>query len=216
MSKLIIRPFKASDRQAVQDICADTADKGEPVENFFPDRESISDLISSYYTDFESESLFVAEDKGQVIGYIMGCFDNRRYGLAMTWMLIPKALFKAFKNGIFFKHQFWGLIGGMMQNWPRLFAWRKQSFHSHVGHLHIGVAKNFRHQHIGNQLLGALLNYAKGRHIEAITASVNSGNQSAMKFFENSKFEIADRYPMVMYQAGTLVKYESLLYVKKI
>ncbi len=216
MSNLIIRPFTKSDTQAVRDICADAADRGERVENFYPDRESITDLLCGYYTDYEPQSLFVAQQDGRVVGYIMGCFDNRRYGLAMTWIIIPKALFKAFKRGVFFQQQFWALIAGMLQNWPRLFAWRKESFHSHAGHFHIGIAKDFRGQHIGPKLMEALSTYAKGQHVTSLSASVHDGNISAVKFFEKAKFKIIQRYPMRMYQGGKYVDYQSLLYVKEI
>ncbi len=216
MSNVIIRSFAPADRQSVRDICADTADKGEPVEDFFPDRESITDLLCAYYTDYEPQSVFVAEKDGVIAGYVMGCFDNRRYGLAMTWILIPKALWKAFCNGVFFKRQFWGIMAGMVRNWPRLFAWRKQSFHSHEGHLHIGITKAFRNQQIGAKLVNALFDHAKTRHIDALAASVHDGNPSAMKFFERAGFQITECYPMIMYNKGDYVPYQSLLYVKKV
>ena len=216
MSNVIIRPFALTDRKTVRDICADTADKGEPVENFFPDRESVTDLLSVYYTDHEPQSLFVAEQDGKVVGYVMGCFDNRRYGLAMMWIIVPKALWKAFRNGVFFKEQFWGIMAGMMQNWPRLFAWRKKSFHSHEGHLHIGIAKDYRNQGIGEKLVDALSACARKRHVEVLVASVHDGNPSAMKFFERAGFNVVERYPMVMCQNGQYVQYQSLLYVKKV
>ena len=61
MSNLIIRQFLPKDREALRTICCDTADMGEPIEHFFPERESAADLLTAYYTDFEPESTFVAE-----------------------------------------------------------------------------------------------------------------------------------------------------------
>ncbi len=216
MSNVIIRPFTPEDRQSVRDICADTADKGEPVENFFPDRESLTDLLCGYYTDFEPGSVLVAEDNGRIIGYILGCFDNRRYGLAMMFVILPKAMVKAFCRGVFFSRQFWGIVSGMLRNWPRLLSWRKQSFHSHEGHLHIGVAKAARHLHIGSQLVDGFLTYARTQHVKTLSASVHSGNTAAMRFFEKCQFELTERFPMVMYANGEYVQYHSLHYVKKI
>lgn len=216
MSNDIIRDYKPTDRLAVRRICGDTADKGGPVENFFPDRDCIVDVLCAYYTDYEPQSLFVAEHENQVVGYVMSCMDNRRYGLAMIFIIIPKALLKAFVRGVLFKSQFWRLLGGTMQNWPRLFAWRKKSFHSHTGHVHLGIFKEFRSRHLGTQLLDQILVYAKKHHIESLCASVHDGNEKAARFFEKHQFTKVEKNPMVMYYAGKLVKYHSLLYVKKI
>lgn len=216
MSNVIIRGYKASDRQAVRGICGDTADKGGPVENFFTERDCIVDVLCAYYTDYEPQSLFVAEHDSHVIGYVMSCMDNRRYGLAMAFIIIPKALLKAFVRGVLFEAQFWCLLGGMMQNWPRLFAWRKKSFHSHTGHIHLGISKEYRARYLGVKLLDEILTHAKKQHIETLCASVHDGNVSAVRFFEKQQFTMMEKNPMVMYYAGKLVKYHSLLYVKKV
>src|SRR3989442_159990 len=46
-----VRLYEPRDRAAVREICCDTADSGEPVETFFPDREGFADVLTRYYTD---------------------------------------------------------------------------------------------------------------------------------------------------------------------
>ncbi|MDP3143475.1 MAG: GNAT family acetyltransferase, partial [Candidatus Omnitrophota bacterium] len=65
-----IRHFKPADRDAVRKICCDTAFMGEPAENFFDDRKIFADVAISYYTDYEPESLFIAENEQEIIGYL--------------------------------------------------------------------------------------------------------------------------------------------------
>src|SRR4051812_28964515 len=130
-----IRPFNKADRNVIRKICCDVADRGEPIENIFPDREFAADLLTSYYTDYEPESSFVAEADGQVVAYINGCMDNRRYGLAVLFLIVPKLLIKGLMRGVFFRHEFKQMVKAMLKNWRRIFIWRKQSFHSHQGHL---------------------------------------------------------------------------------
>ena len=216
MSNVIIRGFQAGDREAVRTICCDTADRGKPIERFFPDRQCAADLLTGYYTDYEPSSTFVAQAQGRVVGYIDGCFDNRRYGLVMFWILIPRALFQGFKNGTLFRREFWRMAGAMLGNWPRLFAWRKQSFHSHQGHVHISIAEGFRGQHIGEQLMEAFFNYARTKGVGEISASVHDGNTAACRFLERIGFEVKEHYPMVMARGDVWERYNSLLYVKKI
>jgi ribosomal protein S18 acetylase RimI-like enzyme len=151
-----------------------------------------------------------------MVGYINGCMDNRRYGLVMFWLLMPSLLIKAFKRGIFFRPEIRQLFGGMLRNWRRIFVWRKKSFHSHQGHLHIGVAGDFRSQRVGRNLLNALADHARDMGIAQLAASVHDANKAAVVFFETQGFVVRERYPMVQIRDGKEEHYHSLLYVKTI
>ncbi|MFT3922049.1 MAG: hypothetical protein QM778_05910 [Myxococcales bacterium] len=79
MSSVIrVRPYESRDREVVRDICWQTAQSGEQVEREYPDRESWVDMYTSYYTDEEPQSCFVAvSDSDRVLGYLLGCVDTR-------------------------------------------------------------------------------------------------------------------------------------------
>ncbi len=216
MSNVIIRSFRPGDRNAVCTICCDSADKGEPIERTLADREWAADLLTKYYTDYEPSSTFVAEDNGKVVGYILGCFDNRRYGLVMLFIIIPWLLVKGLTRGVFFTSQFWGVVAAGVHNWRRLFHWRKTSFHSHQAHLHVGIAKGHRGHHVGRQLVETLVSYAKTKGVHELTASVHDSNQAACRFFEHAGFKVQDSHPMIMRRGDALERYTALLYVKKI
>jgi len=216
MNNINIRPYKAEDRASLRTLCCDVADRGSPIENFFHDRDVAGDLLTKYYTDYEPESTFVAICDGRLVGYINGCMDNRRHGLVMFWILTPGILIKAFKRGIFFRPDIHQMIGGMLRNWRRVFTWRKKSFHSHLGHLHIGIAKDFRGQQLGQKLINSLADYAAGLGVSEIAASVHDANKLAGTFFEAQGFVVRERYPMVLVRDGKEEHYHSLLYVKTI
>ena len=216
MNKINIRAYRTEDRQALRTLCCDVADRGGPIENFFPDRDVAADLLTKYYTDYEPQSTFVAFCEGRIIGYINGCTDNRRYGLVVFWLLMPPLLVKAFKHGIFFRPEIRQLLRGILKNWRRIFVWRKSSFHSHQGHLHIGIAGDFRGQQVGRNLATTLLAYAAGSGVIELAASVHDANKSAGIFFEALGFVVRERYPMVLIRDGKEEHYHSLLYVKKI
>ena len=216
MNNINIRPYQTGDRAALRTLCCDVADRGLPIEHFFSDREVAADLLTKYYTDYEPESTFVAICNGRLVGYINGCTDNRRYGLVVFWLIMPLVLVKGFKRGLFLKPQIQQLLRGMLKNWRRIFVWRKKSFHSHQGHLHIGVAGDFRHQKIGRHLLKTLLDHAVHRGISEIAASVHESNQEAGVFFKAQGFTVRERAPMVQIRDGRQVHYHALLYVKAI
>jgi len=216
LTNINIRAYKLSDRLALRNLCCDVADRGGPIENFFPDREVAADLLTKYYTDIESPSTFIAECDGRLVGYINGCMDNRRHGLVMFWLLMPALLVKAFKKGLFFRSEIHQLLIGMSKNWRRIFVWRKKSFHSHQGHLHIGIAGDFRGQQVGQNLLKALMAHATKSGITELAASVHDGNKAAVAFFEKQGFVVKDQYPMILIREGKEEHYHSLFYVKKL
>ena len=213
---IVIRSYKSTDQASVRQICCDTADKGEAIERIFMDRECAADLLTGYYLTYEPQACFVALDDDKVIGYILASFDNRRYGLVMAFILIPAVIVKGFKKGLFFQRSLWVLVKGMIKNWRRLLAWRKESFHSHQAHMHIGVAHGYQRQQVGCRLVHAVLEYAKTQAIDEITASVHDGNTRACLFFDHLGFTIRQRYPMVVATERSIETYQSLLYVKKI
>jgi len=216
MNKINIRAYQVEDRQALRTLCCDVADRGAPIENFFSDRDVAADMLTKYYTDYEPQSTFVAQCDGHLIGYINGCMDNRRYGLAMFFLLMPAVLIKAFKRGLFFRSDIHQLLRGMLRNWRRIFVWRKKSFHSHQGHLHIGIMKDFRGQQVGQHLISTLVDHALGVGMGELAASVHDANKAAGAFFEAQGFVIRERYPMILIRDGKEEPYQSLLYVKTI
>ncbi|MDE2028641.1 MAG: GNAT family N-acetyltransferase [Candidatus Omnitrophica bacterium] len=216
MNKINIRAYNPGDRTALRNLCCDVADRGGPIENFFPDREVAADLLTRYYTDYEPESTFVATRENRLVGYVNGCTDNRRYGLVMFWLLGPAVLAKAFKRGLFFRPEIHQLLGTVLKNWRRIFVWRKRSFHSHQGHLHIGIAAEARGQQVGRQLVDILAAHAEGKGITELAASVHEANTAARHFFQKLGFTVAESYPMVAIRDGREEHYRSLLYVKSI
>lgn len=92
---VVIRPYRASDRAAIRQICNETADRGEPIEGLFGDRELVADLVTKYYTDAESQTSWMAEMEGQVVGYLTGALDTRVYHRALRWRIVPAALPRA-------------------------------------------------------------------------------------------------------------------------
>ncbi len=211
---VISRALKPQDIPLLRQLCCDVANRGKPVESIFPDRVLVADLLTNYYTRYEPSATFVAEAEGQVVGYINGCLDNRRYGLAMFWIIVPGVLLKAFKRGTFFNPIFWQHIAAMLRNWRRLFSWRRTSFNSHQGHMHIGIAETHRHQHIGERLVNALCDYARTKGAHEISASVHDANTAACRFFEKLGFTVRERHDMVVSHGHKIEQYQGLLYVK--
>ena len=211
-----IRPYFPKDRDIIRQLCCDVANRGKPIDSNFPDREIMADLLTIYYTDFEPSSSFIVELDGQCVGYLNGCLDNRRYGLVFFWLILPKLILKAIVRGVFFNHVLLRTCRVMSKNWRRLLVWRKYSFNSHIGHFHIGISQQVRHQHAGQQLVENFINYAKKNNVDLLSASVHSRNEVACAFFNKMGFSVKEKHPMVGIYQGQEEAYYSLEYVKQL
>jgi ribosomal protein S18 acetylase RimI-like enzyme len=49
----------------------------EPADWYWRHAESLAEIWTGYYTDYEAESTFVAVRNGGIIGYLTGCIDSR-------------------------------------------------------------------------------------------------------------------------------------------
>lgn len=95
-----IRSYSQSDRRAVRQVCADTGFLGRPIDGIFDDREVFADFFTRYYTDYEPENCFVAEDgdTGQVVGYLLGCLRYWRYGSISAGLLVAQIIPRVMKR----------------------------------------------------------------------------------------------------------------------
>lgn len=78
VSAVLIRPYSSQDRSAVREIACATAFMGRPLDRQYRDSESLADMLTAHYTDHEPENALIAEQEGEVIGYLLSCRDARR------------------------------------------------------------------------------------------------------------------------------------------
>lgn len=72
-----VRPYRPSDRDGVRRVCFETGYMGDPVAWQWRDAESFADLFSGWYTDHAGDdALVVADDRYEVVGYLLGCRDS--------------------------------------------------------------------------------------------------------------------------------------------
>ena len=192
----IIRPYAAGDRAALRRICCDTADAGRRVEAFFDDRELIADLLTNYYTDFEPESAWVAEQAGEVVGYLTGCRDTGRFRRIMFGRIAPQALFKAFWRGTWWAASTRRLIRCNLPTWWRLLGHRAIPLAGYPAHLHINLRPGMQGQGIGRQLINQFLAQLRAAGIPGVHLSAREDNMAALAFFEKRGFARLGRRPI--------------------
>ena len=203
----VVRLFQSQDRAAVREICCDTADSGRPVERFFPDREVFADLLTSYYTDIEPHASWVAvgrvpprgavsgdvacngtRGESEVVGYLTGCLNTRRFLRAMAWRIAPRAFVKALERGTVWHPLTLRLLSANLGNWLRGAFRRTVPLRDYPAHLHINLRRDFRGQRVGQHLLERFFEQVQQARVNGVHAGVSADNAAGRRFFESFGF----------------------------
>ena len=186
-----IRKYRLKDKKAVKEICADTGFLGEPIEKVMDERRFFSYISTAYYLEYEPESCFVMEDKGKVVGYLLGCKDSRReqrffklVALKTAGKMIKKYL-SAKYNASTRKIIKWLVFHKKVEE-PRA--------PRHYGHLHINLLKPYRNKTNGTKLMKAFFKYLINNNIPGVYAQTfDYKGAKAIKFFKKLGFKEYDR-----------------------
>ena len=185
MAEISVRPFRASDREQVREIACATGYMGEPADWYWRHRESFADIWTSYYTDEEPESLFVAADGSSVVGYLAGCVNTSRApspSAAVTRQMFRHLLIFRPGTAGFFWRSIWDVIrspgfpSGELSDprWP--------------AHLHIDLLPNARGRGAGGALMRAWFDRLRERRTAGCHLGTLAENRDAIAFFERVGF----------------------------
>jgi len=190
---VLIRLFEPKDLPALRHICCETADNGRPVESFFLDRSLIADFWTDYYAGYEPGSIWVAEKDGQVIGYLTGCLDEKKFMRTMARRVLPsiikKNIFRSFIwTPFFLKFVFSNFVAAARRyHKARVSDFRPQ------GHFHINLLPESRGEHAGGMLIERFKAQAKAARVQGFRIGVREDNAGGREFFEKLGFRAVDR-----------------------
>jgi GNAT superfamily N-acetyltransferase len=213
---LQIRAYEPRDRAAVRRICADTADGGQPVERFFPDREVIADLVTNYYVDFEPQSAWVVDKGDGVVGYLTGCLDTKRFKRVMIWRIGPKLFFKALVRGVFWHPQTLRLFRANIGLWLTGGHAAHPLVRDYPAHLHINLQDGFRGHGIGQDLVKTFCDYVVEAGVHGVHANVSADNPRACHFFEQLGFIEVYREPRMRKPDGSGAIQYTIMYARSL
>ena len=209
-----IRPYEPRDRKALRALCCDTADAGNPVDSFFPDREIFADLVTRYYTDIEPASSWVAECDGHFAGYLNGCLDTRAFEHSMAFRLLPQLAAKALFRRTTWQAPARAFLALNLPLWLRS-AKPDPAETAHVpAHFHINLAPSFRARHVGSALVQTFLAHLQQLRIPGVHANIREDNTHARSFFEHLGFTPLSRHPFLRLPAHPNTLLHSIRYGK--
>jgi ribosomal protein S18 acetylase RimI-like enzyme len=189
---ITIRRYQAKDRQDVLRISADTAVFGEPVEAILEDRRLFCDAFTAYYTDFESDFLWVASVDEQVVGYLTGCVDTIAQRRRIIWRtilpLVGRLILGKYRLGRktfdYTRHMAAGALRG---EYPHV---NQQAY---PAHLHINVDVSMRGRGLGRQLMCAYLDQLREAGVPGVHLETTDINEAACRLYESLGFKVLDK-----------------------
>lgn len=209
MSCVSIRKYSSYDRQAIRTICYETAFNGDSAEIFFGDKGILADVVTSYYTDYEPESIFVAQVNQNIVGYLTGCLLSRRYFKVWIFKILPKVTVKFLYKGAIFRLKNFKFLCHLAISFLKGDFKKPFSYREYPAHLHINIIKDYRGMGIGSKLINAFLEYVRTQEIKGIV--VTSASLNAKTFFERKGFQLI--YTKSIKCLNYLSEHPSWLYV---
>lgn len=186
---IVIRSYKKADREVIRKICCDTAFMGQPMEIFFDDRDILADILTLYYTDYEPESIFVADFKGKVVGYLIGCRNTEVKEKVFHKFILPKILTSFIKKGLIFKRKTRRFLFHAINSFLIKREFQKTKLpREYPADLHINIDENFRRFGLGARLMNVFFEYLKKEHIRGIHLATFS--EQGKEFFLKMGFNL--------------------------
>lgn len=216
MGEVVIRRYKKSDRSDIRRICCDTAFMGEPMEPFLSDRGVLADFVTSYYTDYEAGSTFVAELDGRVVGYLTGGINMSKKLRTFIGKVLPGILLRSISKGFLFDRKTRDFLLSCIKSALKREFSHPNFLKDYPGHLHINVDKDFRRMGIGSKLIGRYLDYLKSKMIRGVHLTTTSENLGARSFFEKMGFELIFSHKTSLWRYILRKDVEVLTFARKI
>ncbi len=202
-SSILVRPYSRKDRGAVRRISVQTADAGVPFRRILADPGILPEMLTRYYTDYESDWFWVAEEGGAVVGYVCGCPDTRRYERIMRRKILPRVVARAAARGLLFRPSVIRFLSANLPLWIRALREPGIDLARFPAHCHINIASGSRRTGTGTRLLDMFLDKARRESIPGVHVGVRADNADSLRFFERFGFRpLAEPIPFLRRSAA--------------
>jgi hypothetical protein len=197
--RLVVRPYRPADREAIRDLCCRTGFLGKPIDPVFEDRELFADFLTDYYLSCEPDSAFVVTVDDAVKGYLLGCRFPRRhqiFSVRQSFSLGAKALLRLPR----YKAESRRYI-----RWIVLNAWREvPDAPRDVGHFHVNFLPEAKRIAVFRAVLKHFLRFLFDHGVKQISAQmVTFDNRRTIRLFERYGFKVLNRSRITKFERFT-------------
>ncbi|MFX1517709.1 MAG: GNAT family N-acetyltransferase [Promethearchaeota archaeon] len=215
-----IRGYEPKDRKDVINVCWLTGYMGESAAGHFDDPYLFGLLFCLYYTDYEPENCFVAEDEkiGQVIGYILSSLDSNKQEEQFRKYMIRKITLRAFLYTLWRHPRTFKVLWHFKKTWdeePKI-PNEKILLAPYPAHLHIDIIPGYQSQGIGTQLMSTLENHLIANNIKGVHLGTSERNIKAVQFYRKLNFSVIYEGPSGYGMWPDALEVKPLILAKKV
>lgn len=182
-----IRRFATTDRERLLELFKAVSD-GSPVASLWGHPESEADVYLVPYMDAEPESVFVADDGGQLVGYLVGSVSDENLpseSARMEQAMKRHKLFYRPQAVQFFLRASMDMLGAQLRRRPMADDFSDARW---PAHLHIDVTPQARGTGAAQRLMEAFLAHLDEAGVQGCHLQTQLENVRAVRFFRRFGF----------------------------
>ncbi len=191
-----IRPYRAQDREALDDICVRTAHNGGDSRPLYADPEIFPTIFAAPYVQLEPELAFVLDDgQGQAVGYIVGTADTPRFveDFRMKWLPLVADRYPAPDGPPATPDE---TMVQLLHDPERMVV---PELAAYPAHLHIDLLPEWQRRGHGRALMRTFLRALRDTGVPAVHLTMVTANVAARAFYDRLGFheiEVSDLGPV--------------------
>lgn len=175
MNPITIRLATIEDLPAVRSICLATCTDPDLLAN----PKILYLLFADFYLNEEQGHCFVATENGQVVGYILSSFSQKKFAATLKAKYLP-LIKKAdphlyhLQHALLFACHFWPV---------------------YPAHLHIDIDPAYQQKGIGSRLMENLVATLRINHVKGVYLTVSKSHPQAIRFYRKQGFKTLRNWP---------------------
>jgi ribosomal protein S18 acetylase RimI-like enzyme len=183
-----IERYNSDHRAGVRTISCATALLGGPLTGCFAGDETLADVLTLYFTDYEPKSCLVAIDERGVVGYVIGTKNAAAVRRVFSTRILPRLAAKAVLRGVLFRRKNLEFVVHSVSGFLKGEFSTSRVSDEYPATLHINVDARGRCRNVGSALLEHYLEFLKGEGATGVHVSTMS--ERARSFFERHGFRV--------------------------
>ncbi len=184
-----IRPYRASDLEALYDICLKTGDAGADASAMYRDPKILGHVYAGPYGVLEPENCFVAEDADGIGAYIIGTADTHGFETRLEREWWPRLRAQIADTG---GEDPDARIARLIHRAPKT---PRRINEPYPAHLHIDCLPRFQGIGLGKRLIDTWLDAMRARGVKAAHLGVGPRNARAVRFYRTYGFHLIEQLP---------------------
>jgi len=184
-----IHPCRASDSEALYDICLRTGDAGADARAMYRDPKILGHVYAGPYGVLEPQSCFVAEDADGVGAYIVGTADTHAFEARLErewWPALRAQIADTTADDPD------GRMARLIHRPPRT---PRRINEPYPAHLHINCLPRLQGIGLGKRLIDTWLEAMRARGAAAAHLGVGPRNARAVRFYQAYGFHLIEQLP---------------------